>query len=269
MSRLFLSHTRPGCLQSVFAAAAAPLASFERLPHVIFWVWLHVLQFDVSNQYLDPAEDALNKPDRPLPSGRITLRQAQILRWALVFICMALSACYSTPTVWSSVLLCLLTYTYNELHLHAGHWITRNLNNAFGFTSFELGATLVAGTYPSLKFFWLGVLLLIFICLLPVRGESKQNGPRSHACRRHQHGDLRDHHPNTGLQRLRWGSTYWPTDLTDCLTAVSTLHPPSHFIDMVDRPVSALGFECTICCPISRTSIASGAALYNDARHEV
>jgi len=130
---------------SIFAAAAAPLASFERLPHLIFWVWLHVLQFDVSNQYLDPAEDAFNKPDRPIPSGRVTLRQTQLLRWALVPICMVLSACYSTPVVWSTVLLCLLTYTYNELHLHAGHWITRNLNNAFGFASFELGATFVAG----------------------------------------------------------------------------------------------------------------------------
>ncbi|KIM78588.1 hypothetical protein PILCRDRAFT_11056 [Piloderma croceum F 1598] len=54
---------------SVFAAAATPLVSFDCLPHVIFWVWLHLLQFDVSNQYLDPTEDALNKPDRPIPSG--------------------------------------------------------------------------------------------------------------------------------------------------------------------------------------------------------
>jgi hypothetical protein len=48
------------------------------------------------------------------------------------------------PTMWSSVLLCLLTYAYNELHCHS-HWLTRNLGNAFGFASFELGATLIAG----------------------------------------------------------------------------------------------------------------------------
>src|ERR1700734_2784258 len=95
---IFLTHpAADGYPQSVFAAAAAPLASFDRLPHVIFWVWLHLLQFDVSNQYLDPTEDTLNKPFRPIPSGRVTLRQAQILRWALVPICMALSTCYSTP----------------------------------------------------------------------------------------------------------------------------------------------------------------------------
>ena len=135
--------------QSVFAAAAAPLASFDRLPHVIFWVWLHLLQFDVSNQYLDPIEDALNKPDRPIPSGRVTLRQAQILRWALVPLCLALSTCYSMPTMWSTVLLCVLTYMYNELHFHA-HWITRNLGNAFGFASFEFGATLIAGLCPNI-----------------------------------------------------------------------------------------------------------------------
>ncbi|KIM82452.1 hypothetical protein PILCRDRAFT_25473, partial [Piloderma croceum F 1598] len=90
------------------------------------------------------AEDALNKPDRPIPSGCITLHQAKILQWALIPTCMALLASYSTSTMWSSVLLCVLTYTYDELQLHAGHWITQNLNNVFGFTSFELGVTLVA-----------------------------------------------------------------------------------------------------------------------------
>ena len=135
--------------QSIFAAAAAPSTSFERLPHVIFWVWLHLLQFDVANQYLDPTEDALNKPYRPIPSGRVTLRQAQILRWTLVPICLALSTCYSMPTMWTSVLLCLLTHTYNDLYFH-GHWLTRNISIAFGLSSFELGATLVAGLCPSI-----------------------------------------------------------------------------------------------------------------------
>ncbi|KAI0313069.1 UbiA prenyltransferase family [Amylostereum chailletii] len=133
---------------SFFAVAAAPIVNWSHLPHVVFWIWLHVLQFDVSNQTMDPEEDGRNKRDRPLPSGRITLRSARILRWALVPACWALSACYSLETIYASVALVTLTVIYDELHAHAGHWTVRNTVNALGFASFEVGATLVAGSNP-------------------------------------------------------------------------------------------------------------------------
>ncbi|KAL5535076.1 hypothetical protein ACEPAF_3169 [Sanghuangporus sanghuang] len=126
------------------AAASAPLASLDRLPHVIFWIWFHVLQFDVSNQTLKPEEDEYNKRDRPLPSKRITWRNAIILRWALVPACWILSAFYSMETVYASITLCILTFIYDELGASAGHWFLRNFVNALGFMSFELGACLVA-----------------------------------------------------------------------------------------------------------------------------
>ncbi|KAI5120553.1 hypothetical protein M0805_000281 [Coniferiporia weirii] len=128
------------------AVASAPLADVSHLPHVIFWIWLHVLQFDTSNQTLEPKEDEYNKKDRPLPARRISLRNALILRWVSVPMCWALSACYSIETVYASVALCILTYAYNEMGLAAGHWFGRNVVNALGFLSFEVGACLVSGT---------------------------------------------------------------------------------------------------------------------------
>ncbi|KAI0645041.1 UbiA prenyltransferase family-domain-containing protein [Trametes meyenii] len=130
------------------AVASAPLVNLLRLPHVIFWVWFHVLQFDVSNQYLDPDEDALNKGYRPLPAKRITLSQARLLRWILVPACWRLSGLYSAETFYASVALVALTILYNEFHAHRRHWAIRNLVNALGFASFETGATLVAGSDP-------------------------------------------------------------------------------------------------------------------------
>jgi len=130
---------------TVLAAAAAPLTNILHLPHVIFWTWFHVLQFDVSNQTLDPGEDELNKRDRPLPAKRITYRNALILRWALVPACWTLSACYSLETVYASMALTALTAIYDECGAHAGHWAIRNLVNALGFVAFEVGASLVAG----------------------------------------------------------------------------------------------------------------------------
>ncbi|VDC04846.1 unnamed protein product [Peniophora sp. CBMAI 1063] len=131
------------------AAAGAPLAAPGRIIHVIFWIWLHVLQFDVSNQTMDPEEDAQNKRDRPLPAGRITLANALLLRWLLVPICFSISVLYSTQTFHASVALVALTIIYNELAAHRMHWAIRNAVNALGFASFEVGATLVAGTDPT------------------------------------------------------------------------------------------------------------------------
>ncbi|KAF8177699.1 UbiA prenyltransferase family [Pholiota molesta] len=129
-----------------FAIAAAPINNISQLPHVVFWTWIHLLQFDVSNQTMDPDEDALNKNDRPLPSKRITLKNAIILRWILVPFCFAISSAYSVEALYSSVALVLLTVLYNELAAHAGNFVVRNMVNAGGFMAFEFGATLLAGS---------------------------------------------------------------------------------------------------------------------------
>lgn len=122
-----------------------------RLPHIVWWIWLHLLQFDVSNQLLDSQEDALNKSDRPLPSKRVSLKNAARFRWALIPICWAVSALYSVQAVFASVSLVIFTVIYNELSAHSGHWIVRNGVNAAGFASFEAGATLVAGMLSSVS----------------------------------------------------------------------------------------------------------------------
>ncbi|THH17016.1 hypothetical protein EW146_g3716 [Bondarzewia mesenterica] len=129
-----------------FAIAAAPISAAERLPHTVLWIWLHLLQFDVSNQTLRPEEDVINKADRPLPRNRISLQSAIRLRWILIPTCWALSAFYSAETVYASIALVACTIVYDELSFHSGHWMIRNLVNAAGFASFEAGATLVAGS---------------------------------------------------------------------------------------------------------------------------
>ncbi|KAI0066615.1 hypothetical protein BV25DRAFT_1796908 [Artomyces pyxidatus] len=133
-----------------FAIAAAPMTELSRLPHIMFWIWIHLLQFDVSNQTLEPEEDMVNKGDRPIPSGRMTFRDALILRWLLIPTCFIYSAMYSIETFYASVSLVAFTVIYNEMAAHAGHFIVRNVVNAAGFASFEAGATLVAGSDPHI-----------------------------------------------------------------------------------------------------------------------
>ncbi|EJD05643.1 uncharacterized protein FOMMEDRAFT_79213 [Fomitiporia mediterranea MF3/22] len=142
------------------AAASAPLASFSRLPPTMFWIWLQLLQFDVSNQTLDPEEDEHNKAYRPLPAKRLSLRTAVILRWVLPLVCFAWSATYSKEVLYASIANCVLTYVYDEMGYAAGHWVGRNIVNALGFASFEVGACLIAGknTHSLDTVSWLSVL---------------------------------------------------------------------------------------------------------------
>ncbi|KAH8110330.1 UbiA prenyltransferase family-domain-containing protein [Phellopilus nigrolimitatus] len=131
---------------SSFATAAAPLANNYRLPHILLWIWLHLLQFNVSNQSLRPEEDEHNKSWRPIPAKRISHEDALTLRWVLLPLCVALSACYSIETVYASIALSVFTYVYDDLGFSGGHWFGRNAVNALGVGSFEVGACLVAGS---------------------------------------------------------------------------------------------------------------------------
>ena len=129
---------------------AAPLSPTHPASHAIqciLWVWLHVLQFNLSNQLHDPEEDIRNKPWRPLPSGRITLANVFILKYITTATCLLLSYYYSFCTLMSSASLSILIRLYHENHGDQ-HWLSRNLMNSVGYSCFATGGTLVAGTAP-------------------------------------------------------------------------------------------------------------------------
>ena len=135
--------------QSLFAVVAGPLCTFSRFTHIVFWIWLHLLQFNVANQIIDPEEDGKNKSSRPIPSGQISVEHAIALRWVLVPICLALSAYYSATVFGVSFVLTLFIAFYNEFNAH-WHWVSKNLITAVGYACFEIGSTLIAGSSPSI-----------------------------------------------------------------------------------------------------------------------
>ncbi|KAJ7721591.1 hypothetical protein B0H16DRAFT_1602228 [Mycena metata] len=128
---------------SLFAIVAAPLTSLRNLPHLVFWLWFHLLHFNTSDQTAS-FEDETNKPDRPLPAGRITLHTAVLLRWTLMPMCWALSLAYSKEVMFSSMALSVFTGMYNELGGSGSHFVFRYALNGLGFAAFEAGTALVA-----------------------------------------------------------------------------------------------------------------------------
>jgi 4-hydroxybenzoate polyprenyltransferase len=101
---------------------------------------------NVSNQCRSKDEDIINRPWRPVPSGRISAGEAVVLRWTLVFFCVSWSALHHSALTLSTFSLVTTTFLYDELEL-ARHPIGKNLCNIGGYTAFEAGATMMMGRF--------------------------------------------------------------------------------------------------------------------------
>lgn len=104
-----------------------------------FWIWINLLPFVIDNQRRPESilEDKLNKPWRPMPSGRMTEDEARRLIFILYPIAFVISIYIGGAR--SSAALMLLGYWYNN-HGGAGGVLSKNFINACGFICFASGA---------------------------------------------------------------------------------------------------------------------------------
>ena len=73
------------------------------------------------------------------------MEHAQILRWALLPLCLIQSYALGVP--WQGLSLSLAFVVHNEFGL-GDHWFFRTLCNVWGYISFNAGATgVVSGTF--------------------------------------------------------------------------------------------------------------------------
>ncbi|KIY43457.1 hypothetical protein FISHEDRAFT_67929 [Fistulina hepatica ATCC 64428] len=125
-----------------FATACTPIRSADRWIQMTIWVWLHLLQANVSNQNFSLSEDIINKPWRPLPSGRISERSTSILRWSLFVENLMFSLWLGGDVCLVSVLLACVEFFHDDLG-YSRHPLWKNVLNVGGYATFELGATLI------------------------------------------------------------------------------------------------------------------------------
>ena len=108
---------------------------------MVLWIWLHLLIEDISNQRQRESisEDAVNKPWRPITSGRISTLEARSVLQALVPSTLILSLLLGSFT--PSVTLMTFIWLYNDLDGgDAGPW-QRNAINAVALACFGRGAS--------------------------------------------------------------------------------------------------------------------------------
>ncbi|KAK5635273.1 hypothetical protein RRF57_010985 [Xylaria bambusicola] len=114
-----------------------------RMPYMLAWLCLHLLVENISNQSLSSSimEDAINKPWRPLPAGRLTVTEARNLIRVAVVAALILSIFLNSFL--PSTTLMTLIWLYNDLDGSSIGPLMRNLLNGAGLACFGWGAVCV------------------------------------------------------------------------------------------------------------------------------
>lgn len=127
--------------------ALEPTWLLRRAVLVALWIWINLLPFAIDNQRQPEAiaEDSLNKPWRPMPSKRLTQRQARQIMFTLYPLA-GVTSLY-TGGFRQSITLMVLGCWYNDYGGADTSCIIRNFINACGFVCYSSGAMEVALGY--------------------------------------------------------------------------------------------------------------------------
>ncbi|EPQ59995.1 hypothetical protein GLOTRDRAFT_134774 [Gloeophyllum trabeum ATCC 11539] len=117
----------PGSLLSIAAMRSTTMSLQSAIVHyacAVMWLTLFVYFVDLSNQITGIDEDRVNKPDRPLPSGLVTLEGAR-MRWTTVLAGFSLIGIFY-PVILPETLCWVATVAFLNLTPAGNHWFGKN-----------------------------------------------------------------------------------------------------------------------------------------------
>jgi 4-hydroxybenzoate polyprenyltransferase len=188
-----LTFVLPTSLFAVFGAVSGTTLStnaslnlftiLSRVPSILLLVWSNLLIFNIANQRLPDAilEDVLNKPSRPLPSGRISPLQARRLLLITLPIVLALSF-YLGP--WQETLLLFaLNWMYNDLKGCDEDFVTHNLLIAIAYGLYNSAALRIAcgvdSSITTLGVYWIIIVSCIIFTTTHIGDLKDQAGDKT------------------------------------------------------------------------------------------
>lgn len=145
----FLTFAIPTTLFATFGSLSGPVITtnpspslvsiLSRIPIALLVVWANLLIFNISNQRSPlVVEDKVNKPHRPLPSGRVTSDGAR--RILLVTIPLVLLLGWALNCWQETLMLFMMTWMYNAMGGSDDNWVLRNLFVALGYGMYSSAA---------------------------------------------------------------------------------------------------------------------------------
>ena len=160
-----------GLSLAVLAGNASPLATGQP---VWFLVGSTVGLYGggvVLNDVFDAQLDAVERPERPIPSGRVTLSQASALGVGLLVLGIALALFYSPATGGIAALIAGLAVFYDRFGKHVAWFGPVNMGLCRG-VNLLLGVG-ASGTSAVLALWWLALVPVVYIAAITMisRGE--------------------------------------------------------------------------------------------------
>jgi 4-hydroxybenzoate polyprenyltransferase len=115
-----------------FSASFPPKHLVGLLPGMTIITFVFSYSFDIANQAFSVEEDAINKPDRPVVSGRLAIKGAYA-RWFLSWILFPVLTYFMVDSSTATILILwefwvLVFYVWPKVD----HWIARNIFTALG-----------------------------------------------------------------------------------------------------------------------------------------
>ncbi|KAF3003416.1 hypothetical protein E8E13_000590 [Curvularia kusanoi] len=188
----------PTILFGIFGALSGPILTTNaspslvsillRVPQALLLIWTNLLVFNISNQRTPSAveEDALNKPHRPIPSGRISIDAARRVNLTLVPIVLLLS--HTSHVLPTTLLLLAMQWMYNDLRGCDESLLLRNALIALGYGLYSaISLHILTGPSHSLtptgtRWLFLTTLVMLFtqhICDIKDAPGDRLRGRRS------------------------------------------------------------------------------------------
>lgn len=171
-----------GALSGPTLTTAITVSKFQvitRIPLVLAYTWLNLFIFDLANQRNSEAEDRINKPNRPIPSGKMTSNQMR--KTLLVSIPIVISVSYYLDAWLETLLIFVLTWMYNDLS-GGDHFVTRNIIISFAFGLYNLGALRVACQpgvlVTNAGYCWTGIVSCVILSSMHIQDLKDQAGDR-------------------------------------------------------------------------------------------
>ncbi|KAF8992250.1 UbiA prenyltransferase family-domain-containing protein [Cyathus striatus] len=115
----------PGTIFAVGAISGLPIPVIINNYLILIWWIMHFIYFfNLSNQITGVVEDGINKKDRPIPSGKVTLAGAKT-RWMIVLASYLAISIYE-PNVFLETIVWIFTTVFLSLTPGGHHWIGKN-----------------------------------------------------------------------------------------------------------------------------------------------
>lgn len=151
----------PASLCMVAAARTVGEVDSTRLGFGALYFLLYVYTFAVSNQIIGVEEDRRNKPDRPLPAGRVGLRGAWA-RWLVAMVLFPALGFALGVGGWALLWqLCFCLYNFGGF---ARHWATKSLIMGVGLIAQLAAAWGVVGPLSGIAWQWItGLAVVAFV----------------------------------------------------------------------------------------------------------